>query len=249
MTIYTSAGLVAHCKMALNLNTKYMWGGIMRLITKEYISLLRKMYGTKSGTGYSEARYKTLESMIGKNCYGCDCIGLIKSYLWSGKPTGGVGSPCYPTATNGSAPDINATAMFNMSKNKGTIDKLPEIPGLILYSKTHPHVGVYIGNGWTIECTLGSRGDGVVKRKLDKFWEYWFECPFITYTKPAKPGKLTVGSKVKIKTTATTYAGSGSIKIPAWVKGNIYTISQLNGTMSLLKEINSWVKNDDLEIQ
>ena len=138
---------------------------------------------------------------------------------------------------------------YAQSKNKGTIDKLPEIPGLILYSKTHPHVGVYIGNGWTIECTLGSRGDGVVKRKLDKFWEYWFECPFITYTKPSKPKKLTVGSKVKIKTTATTYAGSGSIKIPAWVKGNIYTVSQLNGTMSLLKEINSWVKNDDLEIQ
>ena len=34
-----------------------------------------------------------------------------------------------------------------------------------------------------IESTLGSRGDGVVLRTLDNFWEYWFECPYIEYPK------------------------------------------------------------------
>ena len=124
-----------------------------------------------SRSGYTDARVKELRKIAGQGYYGVDCVCLVKSYLW-----GGVGSPAY-SGTN----DVNANIMYSLAKEKGKISTMPEVPGLIVYSKTHPHVGVYIGGGETIESTLGARGDGVVKRKLDGIWEYWFECPFIEY--------------------------------------------------------------------
>lgn len=180
MPIYTAEGLVVHAKMALALNTKYIWGGILREITPAYIEQLRAMYGTLSGTGYTASRYKELYSVANKGYYGVDCIGLIKSYYWSGNTNGGTGSPKYGAA---GYPDVNANMMYNRAKVKGKIDTLPERKGVIVISrKNGNHVGVYIGGGYTIESTLGNRGDGVVKHKLDKsFWTDWFQCPFIEY--------------------------------------------------------------------
>lgn len=175
MSIYTNTGLVKHAEKALALKTKYMWGGILRPIEQQY-DMLFKMYGNKPGTGYTTQRWNELAKLKNKGVFGVDCVGLIKSYYWSGKPDGGIGSPKY----NGNT-DVNAGYMYSLAKNKGRIGTMPEIPGLIVYSKTHPHVGVYIGSGCTIESTLGSRGDGVVKHKLDSFWEYWFQCPYIEY--------------------------------------------------------------------
>lgn len=176
MGIYTNSGLVNHAKKALELNTKYMWGGILREITNRYIDLLSGIPEYKSQ--YPASRVSELRSLVGKNYYGVDCVGLIKSYYWSGNPNGGVGSPKYGAS---GFPDVNANVMFQSASEKGAIDTMPDIPGLIVYSKSHPHVGIYIGNGYTIESTLGVRGDGVVKRKLDGFWEYWFKCPYIRY--------------------------------------------------------------------
>lgn len=187
MIIYTNTGLVQHCEKALTLPTKYMWGGILRPVEQLY-DMLFKMYGTKNGTGYTNQRWNELKQLRNKGYYGVDCVGLVKSYYWSGKADGGVGSPKY----NGNT-DVNAGYMYSLAKNKGRIGTMPEIPGLIVYSKSHPHVGVYIGSGCTIESTLGSRGDGVTKRKLDGFWEYWFECPFVEY--PALSGKLPTDCK------------------------------------------------------
>ena len=178
MGIYTNEGLVNHARKALALDTKYMWGGILREITPSYITQMRSIYGTLPDTGYTVARYKELYALANQGYYGVDCIGLIKSYYWSGNPNGGTGSPKYNAK---GYPDVNANMMFTRATKKGKINTMPETPGLIVYSKTHPHVGIYVGKGYTIESTLGSRGDGVVKHKLDKFWEYWFECPYIEY--------------------------------------------------------------------
>ena len=173
MSIYTNNGLVNHAENALELNTKYMWGGILRQITPAYIEQMRVIYGN---TYYPLARVAELMKCVGKNYFGVDCIGLIKSYYWSGKPDGGTGSPRYDART-----DCNASTMYKRAKVKGKIKDIPEVPGLIVYSANPVHVGVYIGKGLTIESTLGSRGDGVVKRPLDNLWTDWFECPYIEY--------------------------------------------------------------------
>lgn len=63
-------------------------------------------------------------------------------------------------------------------------------------------MGIYLGCGETIECTLGQRGDGVVKRKLDSLWSDWFKCSFIEYKQPAptsalKTVKLAFNAKIR----------------------------------------------------
>ena len=175
MAKYTAKGLVKHVTKALNDKTRYMWGGIYRPITDAYVNQLAKMYPSQ----YSSARQQKLKALP-DGYYGIDCVGLIKSYYWSGNAQGGKGSPEYKGAT-----DVNAHGMYNAAKVKGKIDTIPEVPGIIVYSKTNPHVGVYVGNGYVIESTLSSRGDGVVRTRLKdwKGWEYWFQCPYITYVK------------------------------------------------------------------
>lgn len=175
--MYTNEGLVNHCKWALHSKTKYMWGGIMRTITPEYIKLLSGIPAYKEQ--YPASRINNLNEFVGKGYYGCDCVGLIKSYYWSGNLNGGGGSKYYGKP---GFPDVNAHGMYNAATVKGSIGTLPNIAGLILYSKTNPHVGVYIGNGMVIECTLSKRGDGVVMSHVNDFkWEQWFECPYISY--------------------------------------------------------------------
>ncbi len=63
---------------------------------------------------------------------------------------------------------------------------------------------------------------------------------------PAPAKKIEVGSKVKIKSSATNY--STGQKIPDWVKANTYTVQQLGTGKALLKEIVSWVNTSDLTL-
>lgn len=194
MSVYTNTGLVKHAQKALALKTIYMWGGILRPVEQLY-DMLKNTYGNKSGTGYSAARWKKLAALKNTNTYGCDCVGLIKSYYWSGKADGGTGSPNY--STRRPFPDVNAGTMFSVATVKGTIDTMPETPGLVVYCKSHPHVGVYIGDGWVIESTLSARGDGVVKTRLGAFgWEYWMQCPYIDYPAAMPEAKPVAGGEI-----------------------------------------------------
>ena len=245
---YTAEGLIKHAERALTLDTAYMWGGIMRKITPAYISQLRRIYGTKAGTGYTDKRWERLGALAESGYYGCDCVGLIKSYYWSGRPDGGTGSPKYGAA---GFPDVNAGMMFSLARVKGGIDTLPERPGVILYCGSSPHVGIYAGNGDVIECTLSARGDGVVRTRLGDFgWEYWFECPYISYPKaaPQKSEKTySAGDRVYIRTSARCYSGTG-VAIPSRFKGRsrTYTVSKTGNGRVLLKELFSWVDVSDV---
>ncbi len=248
--MYNNNGLVRHAEKALSDKTKYMWGGIYRPITENYIQRLRSIYGSRQ---YPESRVAELRKCIGKGYYGIDCVGLIKSYYWSGNENGGRGSKNYGKA---GFPDVNANMMFAAARKKGTIDTLPETPGVILYSKTNPHVGVYAGGGMVIESTLGKRGDGVVKTRVADWsgWTHWFCCPYIEYesgegkpTAPKEEGTAPKkGDKVKIKSSALFYSGS-KIRIPDFCKGRAYTVQKVNGDRLLLKEIYSWISVSDTE--
>ena len=228
MGLYTNEGLVKHAEKALALKTKYMWGGTLYPISDAYINSkvndYKKFDPTGKTTGYTPERVQKLHTFAGKGYYGVDCVCLIKSYYWSGNPeSGGVKSPKYSSAT-----DVDAGTMYSRAAVKGKISTMPEIPGLIVYSKSHPHVGIYIGNGETIESTLGSRGDGVVKRKLDSFWEYWFQCPYIEYpqstTTSAKTKKCTLAFKAAVRAKPL----ASSAKLGEYLPGQ--TVTVVNGT-------------------
>lgn len=217
---FTNTGLVEYCKKALTLKTKYMWGGLMREITENYIKMLSdpSMYPKQ----YPESRKKVLRECIGKGYYGCDCIGLVKSYYF-----GGVGSPSYDTTK-----DYNVGMTYNAAKEKGKLNTFPDIPGILVMTLNLGHVGVYIGNDEVIECTLGSNGDGVIKTKLQNgSWYYWCKDPFIEYpsTNSTSPQVqdttniyLSLGKAAKRKG-----ASNSATKVGACEKGVYYLASQL----------------------
>ncbi len=218
---YTNTGLVKHAKMALNLKTKYMWGGILRPITDNYVNQLSGIPAYK--VQYPNSRVAMLKALP-DGFFGVDCVGLIKSYYWSGKSNGGTGSPKYKAST-----DVNAHGMYAKATVKGKINTMPELAGLVVYCKSSPHVGIYVGDGWVIESTLGSRGDGVVKTKLSAFkWEYWLQCPFITYTATtqATTAALKVGDTVRVIGGAPDYNGK---PLASFVYKQKYTVMQVKG--------------------
>lgn len=111
-----------------------------------------------------------------------DCVGLIKCFIWhdySSSNASYYGKTC---------PDKNETGFFNEATEKGTIDTIPEIPGLMVYQPGH--IGVYLGNGQVIEATAafdkkivityfkGNHPDTGYKRTT---WTHWFKMPYLNY--------------------------------------------------------------------
>ena len=167
---YTNSGLVEYCKAALKTKTVYMWGGLFRQVTEAYIRQLAAMYPRQ----YPTDRQQALKGLVGKGYYGCDCIGLIKSYYF-----GGMGVEKNAKGYDGSK-DFGVGGMYNAAKIKGKIASMPKKEGVLVMTSDFGHVGVYVGDGKVIECTLSRFGDGVVQTNFsDRQWAYWCQCPFL----------------------------------------------------------------------
>ena len=110
------------------------------------------------------------ENWLGKRT--ADCVGLIKGYSWYDTT-----SQNTILVSNG-MPDIGADTMYDNATEKGTIDTIPEIPGLAVWKEGH--IGVYIGNGVVVEA-YGTT-TGVIRSQLtDGGWTHWLKIPYITY--------------------------------------------------------------------
>ena len=221
---YTNSGLVKYCKDALKLKTKYMWGGLFREVTTAYINQLAGMYPSQ----YTASRKSTLNSLVGKGYYGCDCIGLVKSYYFGGVGTANI------KGYDGSK-DYNVGTMYNAAKAKGKIATMPQTEGILVMTADFGHVGVYIGNNQVIECTLGSRGDGVVQTAFAAGgWAYWCQCPCITddtsKSASVSTAKVTASNAIykSLGVAAMRKGASFDAALSSrCVKGNYYPASQL----------------------
>lgn len=191
---YTNKGLVEYAKkcLALGDNSVYVYGSFGNKLTTSFCNSKYKQY-PKINTATRTAKYKKL--CDGKH-YGFDCVGLIKSYYW-----GGYGKTKYNAKT-----DVSANGMYNRAKVKGKISTMPEKEGLLV--QMDGHIGIYIGNGYVIECTISTKCakqshglGGVCKTKLgNRKWLHWLECPYIDYTT-----KVEEKPKEEPKTTTTKY--------------------------------------------
>jgi len=162
---FLSSRLAAHVRRCqTRLKTHYLWGGIMDRFTEEALEALFARYPL-----WYEGKQERFRALIGSGAYGCDCSGLIKSYLF-----GGPDHPGYEAFY-----DLSSGMLFSASDKKGGINTLPELEGLCLYMPGH--VGVYLGGGQVMECTNNPGfGDGVVQTRIgDRPWTDWFCCPFI----------------------------------------------------------------------
>lgn len=140
-------------------NTIYCWGCLMNPLSAELIAQKKKAYPD----WYTEDKcQKILNS--GKN-YGCDCSGLIKSYLFQDG---------YDSFF-----DFNSSMFLSYATEKGPISTLPERTGICLFMEGH--VGIYLGNGQVVEATNNARyGDGVLLTELDgRGFSHWFSCPLV----------------------------------------------------------------------
>ena len=80
-------------------------------------------------------------------------------------------------------PDIATEQMIEWCDEKGSIDTMPEIPGLLLW--IDGHVGIYIGDGYAIEA-MGTRY-GVVKTQVaGRGRVKWGKIPCIEYIEEAE---------------------------------------------------------------
>ena len=179
----TNLEFAAFCERATEKKTLYMWGTYGRKITENLIANKQKQYSTR----YSEKRVQFLKNHIDGETLGCDCAGLIKWALWT---NGDIAvTPTYFAST-----DRGTGGLYREAKEKGGILSLPELAGVVVYKEGH--VGVYVGNGKVVECTLGSRGDGVVFSALKKGgWTHWLKLPEIEYLEPVKPEEITPPKK------------------------------------------------------
>lgn len=144
----------------------YVWGTCGWVLTDGLFASKLAQY--PDGVGDHEAFIRS--HWLGRRT--TDCVGLIKGYGWLDVETLTVGY-----ATNG-MPDYGANGMFYAATVTGSIDTIPEKPGIAVWRDGH--IGVYIGNGYVIEA-MGTEF-GVVKTKLaERNFTNWLEIPFIEY--------------------------------------------------------------------
>ena len=144
----------------------YVWGTCGWVLTDGLFASKLAQY--PDGVGDHEAFIRS--HWLGRRT--TDCVGLIKGYGWLDVETLTVGY-----ATNG-MPDYGANGMFYAATVTGSIDTIPEKPGVAVWRDGH--IGVYIGDGYVIE-SMGTEF-GVVKTKLaERNFTNWLEIPFIEY--------------------------------------------------------------------
>ena len=165
---------------------------------------------------YGNARRQRCREDIAAGAIVADCIGGCKGYAWTdggqGIPAGGGGRVRSRYQSNG-CPDKGANGMFSWAKARGmawgTIDTLPEVPGLALWKDGH--TGYYAGGGEAVEWRGFSFG--CVKTKVaDRPWTHWYALPFIDYG-DAVPARVlcrgSVGADVRTLQVRLNAFGAG----------------------------------------
>ena len=137
-------GLVQWAIQAHEAGWGYIYGTYGNVLTENLLQDRAAVFGSEV-TDYMDF---IRQNWIGKRT--ADCVGLIKGYGWYDAESGEI-----KVGSNGMM-DVGANAMFSNATMKGTIDTIPEVPGLAVW--VDGHIGIYIGNGEVIEAMNTLRG-------------------------------------------------------------------------------------------
>lgn len=152
-------------------------------------------------------------------------------------------------------------------ENKGKIDTLPDVPGVILYHSNAngrmTHTGVYVGNGYAVEAKEAKAG--VVKTLVkNRSWTHWAVLPgvlsgeMVNSTTPPKEPQETPSEAQKPATTAEvidmTTLRNGSkgtqVKVLQWLLNlNGFDAGKVDGIFgsNTLKALKAFQKAKGLE--
>ena len=220
-TVMKAADFVAKLKdIATNYKTLYVMGCFGAPMT----TANKKRYIDHHPYNKQPARVKLINA-ASADTFGFDCVCLIKGILWgwSGDKSKIYGGAKY--ATNG-VPDVNADMMINLCSEVSTnFDKI-EVGEAVW---TNGHIGVYIGNGFAIECTPAWKNrvqitacncskPGYNTRK----WKKHGKLPYIDYAVTSTASAKTSKPKLDV---AISYAKSmaGKYEVTASAGLNIRT--------------------------
>ena len=226
---FTNEHFAAFCLSMLG--QPYWYGTVVYKCSESLRSRKAKQYPSHYGSSRT-SRYK---DDIAKKKVCADCVGGCKGYAWTGGGIGvvesiGTDKTFSSKYGGGNCPDKSANGMFSYAKSKGmdwgTIDTLPEIPGLALYKDGH--AGYYIGNGYAVEWQGFSWG--CVKTQVKKRpWTHWYKLPFIDYGD-------TSGAQVAVEAVTVYTLGSRLLKngsTGADVKALQELLNQLGATLEV----------------
>lgn len=158
--------LVKWAEFAYDNGWGYVWGSHGQVLTEKELNRLKSVFGSHVTDKEDYIR----SHWLGKRT--SDCVGLIKGYGWYDDASGTI-----KYGTNGMQ-DVTADGMFSAATEKGTINTMPDIPGLAVWHKGH--IGVYIGNGYVIHAV--NTYDGVIKTPITSSgWTHWLKVPYINY--------------------------------------------------------------------
>ena len=158
--------LVKWAEFAYDNGWGYIWGSHGQVLTEKELNRLKSVFGSH----VTEKKEYIRNNWLGKRT--SDCVGLIKGYGWYDNDTGSI-----KYSTNGMQ-DVTANGMFAAATEKGTIDTMPDIPGLAVWHEGH--IGVYIGNGYVIHAA--NTYAGVIKTPITSSgWTHWLKVPYINY--------------------------------------------------------------------
>ena len=165
----TGQGLAEYAEAQLG--KPYWWGTFGQTANAGLLAAKRQQYPDY----YTAGDFPT---QFGQKVH--DCVGLIKGYLWCDTPDS---EPIYkPTQ------DVAVSGLFMACPENGSIDTMPDIPGVCVFMRDMSHVGVYIGDGYVVEATGHARG--VVKTKLaGRGWGLWGKPRWISYEAAATPAQ------------------------------------------------------------
>lgn len=182
----TNAGLVAYAKAQLG--KPYWYGTFGQTASAALLAQKRTQY-----PGYYTA--DDFESQFGQKVH--DCVGLIKGYRWCDTPDS---EPAYK-----SVQDVAVSGLYMSCPESGSIDTMPDIPGVCVFMRDMSHVGVYVGGGYVVEATGHARG--VVKTKLaGRGWGLWGKPRWISYEAAATPAQP---EQTATQATASTLTVTG----------------------------------------
>lgn len=158
--------LVKWSEFAADKGWGYVWGTYGTVLSPDFLESKIIQYPDEVGGKEDFIR----ENWLGKRT--ADCVGLIKGYSWYD-----TASQMTILVSNG-MPDIGADTMYENATEKGTIDTIPEIPGLAVWKEGH--IGVYIGDGKVVEAY--GTNSGVIRSELaNGGWTHWLKIPYISY--------------------------------------------------------------------
>lgn len=158
--------LVKWAQMAYDNKWGYVWGSHGNVLTANELKRLEKTFGSH----VTDKEEYIKSHWLGRRT--SDCVGLIKGYGWYDETSGTI-----KYGTNGMK-DVTADGMFNAAVEKGTINTMPDIPGIAVWHQGH--IGVYIGNGYVIHAA--NSYDGVIKTPITSSgWTHWLKVPYINY--------------------------------------------------------------------